>query len=362
MKRVVALMVLAAIIVCIMPLRCAAISPAEADDITNAILAQKENYPEGMLWSARTPAFAYTWGFKGSLIAMTGCAAFAAIMQDTVFGSIRESEPSWQKVNTDCVYVGFPENSVKYSWSNLYPGDIIRFDGHTVMVLTKGKSSVTVVEGNYGGTVHWGREISRTTIEKSAKYIITRYDKGPAMFSLALPSENHWTYDSIRWGIDKGIADNDLTRDSETIDCTRAEMIYALWLAQQRPTNIEDPVFADIPEGAIYKDAVAWAYANGITFGTSKHKFSPNQPCTRAQIVTLLYRAIDPPDDFLDTENPFTDVSSDEYYYNAILWAASEGIAKGKTSARFSPNDRCSKEEMIVFLYRAVKFYMEAEK
>ena len=247
MKRITAMIAVLAIVICMIPMHCFAISPAESDTITELILEQKDMYPEGMIWTARTPAYAYTWGFKGSLIAMSGCSAFAAILQDTVFGPIRESEPSWQRVNANCLYKGMPENSAEYSWSNLYPGDIIRFDGHSVVVLTKGETVVTVVEGNYGGTVHWGREISRTTIEQNARFIITRYDKGRTMFSLSIPPKQHWSYDPIIWGIDEGITDNNLTNNTDKIDCTRAEMIYCLWLAMQKPQSSTETVFTDVP-------------------------------------------------------------------------------------------------------------------
>lgn len=112
-------------------------------------------------------------------------------------------------------------------------------------------------------------------------------------------------------------------------------------------------VFTDVPATGWYTDAVAWAVGEGITNGTGNNTFSPNRPCTRAQIVTFLWRAAGKPGHTL--ENPFTDVSPamGGDYYNAILWAVEKGITNGTSGSAFSPNSPCTRAQAVTFLWRA---------
>lgn len=110
--------------------------------------------------------------------------------------------------------------------------------------------------------------------------------------------------------------------------------------------------FKDVSKDAFYYDAVLWAVANDVTEGTSDTEFSPDEGCTRAQIVTFLYRAAGSPK-VENVKNPFTDVSEDSVYYDAIMWAVSEGITKGTTAATFSPDEVCTRAQIVTFLYRA---------
>ncbi len=109
--------------------------------------------------------------------------------------------------------------------------------------------------------------------------------------------------------------------------------------------------FTDVASGAYYYDAVQWAVSEEITSGLTSTTFGPDQSCTRAQAVTFLYRAAGEPD-VTGAENPFTDVSSSDYYYNAVLWAVAQGITSGTTATTFSPNDTCTRSQIVTFLYR----------
>ena len=111
--------------------------------------------------------------------------------------------------------------------------------------------------------------------------------------------------------------------------------------------------FVDVPENAYYAPAVAWAVEKGVTEGTSATTFSPDAVCTRAQIVTFLYRAAGSPA-VKSAVNPFTDVSASDYYYNAVLWAVENGITTGTSETTFSPNESCTRAQCVTFLYRAV--------
>ena len=110
--------------------------------------------------------------------------------------------------------------------------------------------------------------------------------------------------------------------------------------------------FTDVAEESYYYKAVLWAVENGITKGTSETTFSPYKDCTRAQIVTFLWNAEKRPT--VDAENSFTDVRDDSYYSSAVLWAAAQDITNGTSETTFSPNNTCTRAQIVTFLYRAL--------
>ena len=126
-----------------------------------------------------------------------------------------------------------------------------------------------------------------------------------------------------------------------------------LWRAsgQPEPKTTNMP-FRDVKPGSYYEKAVLWAVENKITNGTSTTTFSPDENCTRAQIVTFLWRSKGEPY-ASDSNNPFTDIASD-YYMDAVFWAVKEGITKGTTPTTFSPNERCTRAQIVTFIYRAM--------
>ncbi len=113
-----------------------------------------------------------------------------------------------------------------------------------------------------------------------------------------------------------------------------------------------DVSFADVPAGEWYANSVLWAAQRGITTGTEPGRFSPSTVCTRAQMVTFLWRAMGSAEPFFPNENPFTDVSPEDYYYKAVLWARERSIAKGTSAATFSPNSIVTRAETVTFLSR----------
>ena len=135
--------------------------------------------------------------------------------------------------------------------------------------------------------------------------------------------------------------------------CTRSQAVAFLSRAAGSPTPKTDAnPFADVTADAYYYDAVLWAIEQGITKGTSDTTFSPNAACTRAQIVTFLWRAQKAP--AADGVNPFSDVAADAYYANAVLWAAENGITGGTTATTSSPHRDCTRAQFVTFLYRAI--------
>ena len=132
--------------------------------------------------------------------------------------------------------------------------------------------------------------------------------------------------------------------------CTRAHIVTFLWRAAGSPEPKSTVSFADVPAGSYYAKAVAWAVENGITLGTGDGTFSPNATCTRAQSVTFLYRALGTAP---TTVNGFTDVAADAFYADAVAWAVESGVTNGTTDSTFSPNSGCTRAQIVTFLYRA---------
>ena len=118
----------------------------------------------------------------------------------------------------------------------------------------------------------------------------------------------------------------------------------------QPTTDLE---FTDVPKTAWYYDAVNWAVKKGITSGTSKTTFSPNQVCTRAQAVMFLWKNAGSPDVTKSVANPFTDVKTSNWYYKAVMWAVNKGVTSGTTKTTFSPNKTCSRAEIVTFMWKA---------
>ena len=166
--------------------------------------------------------------------------------------------------------------------------------------------------------------------------------------------ESSFYYNSVLWAVENRITTGtSVTTFSPNEFCTRAQVVTFLWRAAgyPEPTTAKCP-FADVePDDYFYK-AVLWAVENGITSGATKTAFEPSAKCTRAQIVTFLHRAIGSPKP-ASTENPFRDLPSGEYYSEAVLWAVENGITNGTSPNTFSPKAYCSRAQVVTFLYRS---------
>ena len=327
---------------------CSAANTPDPEAIKDEILSLQSEYPNGMTWT--NADHGYDWFFPGTLIHMSGCASFAAVIQDAVFGSIKTTPVTWQRVTKDYNTHGIPKSSIPYSWETLFPGDILVFNGHTVIVVEKFDDHVIIAEGNYAGTVRWGRTISRKGVE-TAKYIWTRYDKSKSYIQVSDKNAPSWSRQALIWGNENDIIGiNPYTLDSN-VNCTRAEAVYALWMAHGAPSYTGSCPFVDVPNDAPYLDAIMWAYQKGVTVGTSSTTFSPNDTCTRAQGLTFIYRSINLPAP-TTSENVFEDVPSDAYYKNAVNWAYENEITNGTSQTTFSPKKEVRRSEFITFLYK----------
>ena len=167
-------------------------------------------------------------------------------------------------------------------------------------------------------------------------------------------AEGTYYYDPVLWAVANGITSGvDATHFDPNGTCTRAHAVTFLWRAagQPEPKTTQMP-FKDVKAGSYYEKAVLWAVENKITNGTSTTTFSPNENCTRAQIVTFLWRSEGEPY-ASDSNNPFTDIAS-AYYMDAVFWAVKEGITNGTTPTTFSPGERCTRAQIVTFIYRAM--------
>ena len=161
--------------------------------------------------------------------------------------------------------------------------------------------------------------------------------------------------DAVDWAVENGITQGtDDTHFSPDGICTRAQAVTFLWRAAGSPAPRSRTMpFTDVPVGSYYYDAVLWAVENGITKGTSETMFSPDATCSRAQIVAFLWRSEKSP--AAGSRNPFADVKSTAYYADAVLWAVKEDITKGSTNTTFSPDADCTRAQIVTFLWRCKK-------
>lgn len=166
--------------------------------------------------------------------------------------------------------------------------------------------------------------------------------------------EGSYYEEAVNWAVEKGITTGtDATHFSPDGICTRAQAVTFLWRAAGSPAAKSAVMpFTDVKAGSYYYDAVLWAVENGITKGTSETMFSPDATCSRAQIVTFLWRSQKSP--AAGTANPFTDVKASAYYADAVLWAVKEDVTKGTTNTTFSPDANCTRAQIVTFIWRAL--------
>ncbi len=167
-----------------------------------------------------------------------------------------------------------------------------------------------------------------------------------------VPAGKYYT-DPVAWAVESGITNGTSAYTfSPDRPCTRGQAVTFLWRAAGQPAPKEASTrFTDLTPGAFYEKAVTWAVESGITDGTAPNRFSPDKPCSRAQIVTFLWRAAGSP--AVAGGSGFADVPADSYYAMPVRWAVFMDITRGVTDTRFAPNDPCTRGQIVTFLYRA---------
>ena len=167
-------------------------------------------------------------------------------------------------------------------------------------------------------------------------------------------AQTDYFYAPVLWAVENGItAGLNATTFGPAKDCTRAQVVTFLWRAagQPEPNSTNNP-FTDVAAGDYFYKPVLWAVENGITAGMSATTFGPNATCTRGQVVTFLWRAAGKPE-AANAKNDFVDVSSGDYFYAPVLWAVENGITAGTGNGQFSPAKPCTRGQVVTFLYRA---------
>lgn len=206
-------------------------------------------------------------------------------------------------------------------------------DGDTIRVKDRG-------DGEYTFTM----PDSKVTVE------VTFVEEGDELSFVDVAKSDYY-YDAVKWAVDNGVT----TGVTDTIfapgnPCTRAQTVTFLWRAAGMPqaANRVNP-FTDVSVNDYYYEAVLWAVENGITGGTTATTFSPNATCTRAQVVTFLWRYSKEDASILPM---FTDVAEGDYYYGAVAWAVENGVTTGVTDTSFVPGNPCTRGQIVTFLYR----------
>ena len=213
-------------------------------------------------------------------------------------------------------------------------------------------------------TVLDGKDKEIKLTEKNGKYTFTMPASKvtvEAMFKAAgnnpftdVPAGSYYE-DAVIWAVDKGITTGtSATTFNPNGICTRAQAVTFLWRAAGSPAAKSAVMpFTDVKAGSYYYDAVLWAVEQGITKGTSDTMFSPDATCTRAQIVTFLWRANGSP--AVSGNSAFTDVASDAYYAAAVTWAEKNDVTGGIGGGLFGSNNNCTRAQIVTFIYRSVK-------
>ena len=218
-----------------------------------------------------------------------------------------------------------------------------------------------------------GYELGSLTVKDASGDLLPLADLGNGKFGFVMPASkvsveaefvksavstgfadvpaNAFFADAVKWAVDNGVT-NGLT---DTMfgpyePCTRAQIITFLWRAAGSPEPKTAVSFTDVPAGSYYAKAVAWAIENGITNGMTETTFAPDATCTRGQGVTFLYRALK---GTASGSTNFTDVKSDAFYADAINWAVANNVTNGTSNTTFSPDDNCTRGQIVTFLFRA---------
>ena len=289
-----------------------------------------------------------------------GCAVFTITKFSTfeLSGTVTYVEPSYYSGSssdpTYSVTVDKTENgSVTVSPKSASKGDTVTItvkpdSGYVLETLTvtdKNGNELTLKDkgsGKYTFTMPAGKvEVKATFME----------DNSVLNFFYDVPNDAYF-YEAVKWAVKNGITTgvgNDLFAPEQP--CTRAQIVTFLWRAAGSPEPKGTAAgMTDVVSGSYYEKAVAWAIENGITTGTTATTFSPDATCTRDQSVTFLYRALK---GSASGSTNFTDVASDAFYADAVNWAVANNVTNGTSATTFSPNSDCTRAEIVTFLYRA---------
>lgn len=295
--------------------------------------------------STRAPIYAYAEA-NGIAVKITGGQSGG--------DSSSSSSGSDSGYDTYAVGVDSAENgSVSVSPKNAVQGSTVTVmvkpdSGYTVETLTVKDASGKDVNLTKKSDTQYTFTMPDSKVNVAASFM---EDNAMLNYFADVPASAYY-HDAVLWAAEKGVTSGTTaTTFSPDMTCTRAQAVTLLWRAAGSPEPKNTGMtFTDVPASAYYYKAVLWAIEQGVTQGTSNTTFSPNATCTRAQIVTFLYRAEGSP---AAAGHSFSDVNATDYYNAAVGWASDKGVTSGTGSDRFSPSADCTRAQIVTFLYRA---------
>ena len=324
--------------------------------------ASAETGADGKLASLPTPARSGSYSFNGWYTAASGG---TKVTTSTIFNANTTIYAQW-------TYTGGGGGGGGGYVPATYSVTVDKTDNGSISVSPKAASKGTTITVTVDPDKGYTLETLSVTDKNGKEIELT--NKGDGKYTFTMPASKvtvkatfmedntmlnyfvdvfatDYYYDAVLWAVGEGITNGtSATTFSPGAVCTRAQMATFLWRAAGSP----DPVgnsnpFADVSEDTYYAKAVQWAYEQGITGGTSATTYSPDEPCTRGQMVAFLHRVAGTPKPESST-NPFTDVP-DTYYTEAVQWAYEQGITSGTSATTFSPDEICTRGQMVTFLY-----------
>ncbi len=294
-------------------------------------------------WTDGTTTYA-----AGAEYTVTKKATLTAVWSYTGSSSSSSSSSSYYAISTPTVANG----SVSVTPSSASKGTTVTItvkpnDGYELDKLT-----ITDKDGNHLSLSDKGNGKYTFTMPAGKVNVDAAFSKIAAGVNFRDVAQNAYYYDAVQWAVEKGITEGtSATTFSPDASCTRAQMVTFLWRAagSPAPKSAANP-FKDVSANDYYYSAVLWAVENGITSGTGADTFSPGATVTRGQTVTFLYRAAGSP---AVSGGSFSDVAADAYYANAVAWASQHNITSGVGNGNFAPNADCTRAQIVTLLYRA---------
>ncbi|MGF0007120.1 S-layer homology domain-containing protein [Eubacteriales bacterium SGI.150] len=310
--------------------------------------------PTGYVFSAWEVSSADAVTAAGNTFTMPGAAVEVEAKWTQISSGGGSSTPTYAPTVTQ------PENgSVTVSPKSPKKGDTVTItpkpeDGYTVeqILVTDKNGNAVEVTNNGDGTYSFTQPAGKVNIN-----VTFMEDNSMLNFFVDVPVGAYY-YDAVLWAAKNGITGGvDDTHFAPNAPCTRAQIVTFLWRAAGSPVVNYAMNFSDVPADAYYAEAVRWAVSQGITTGTGDGTtFSPNATCTRAQAMTFIYRSEQAQGGGMQGawmfRNPFSDVDLENYYGEAVMWAVANGVTSGTTDTTFSPGADCTRAQIVTFLYR----------
>ncbi len=204
----------------------------------------------------------------------------------------------------------------------------------------------------YDGTKAQWDAVSKGTLAFSSSITSAAYHFSSAGSSFADVRSTDYFAEAVRWAVENSVAAGVSSGIfAPNNSCTRAEVVTFMWRAAGSPSSGTYSGFSDVPSGRYYAEAVTWAVNNGIASGTDSRHFSPDRTCTRAEAVSLLWRSAGRP--YAGYSGRFSDVSAGAYYASAVSWAVQNNVTSGTSPSSFSPDRTCTRAEIVTLLYRS---------